>query len=98
MISSADLVTMPSTLAAAEASFFMKVVENSIWVGIAVCAFVGMYSGIMLMRRVKQKQFPGVEAEQTFLADLGTASRSRTLTGLLKFAMTRQFGIKPYRS
>ena len=81
MISSADFVKVPSMFAAVEASFFMKVVENSIWVGIAVCAFVGMYSGIMLMRRVKQKQFPGVEAEQTFLADLGDCFQKQDFEG-----------------
>ncbi len=71
MIRFSDAFLLPSTFAAAEASTFMKVVENSIWVGIAVCAFVGMYSGILLMRRVKQKRFPGAEAEQAFLDDLG---------------------------
>jgi len=81
MISFCDFVLMPSTFAAAEASAFMKVVENSIWVGIAVCAFVGLYSGIMLMRRVKQKQFPGAEAEQAFLEDVGELLEKQDFEG-----------------
>lgn len=81
MISSADLFSLPHAFAAAEASLFMKIVENSIWVGIAVCAFVGMYSGILLMRRVKQKQFPGAEAEQAFLADLGDCLEKQDFDG-----------------
>ncbi len=81
MISIPDLFLVPSTFAAAEASMFMKVVENSIWVGIAVCAFVGMYSGILLMRRVKQKKFPGVEAEQAFLDDLGGCFEKQDFDG-----------------
>ncbi|RLT19473.1 MAG: MotA/TolQ/ExbB proton channel family protein [Planctomycetota bacterium] len=54
-----------------EASFMMKVVENSIWVAIALCAMVGAFCGYLLFRRIKQKSFPGVAAEQTFLNDLG---------------------------
>ena len=43
-----------------EASFMMKVVENSIWIGIAACAMLGAFCGYMLFRRVKQKSFPGI--------------------------------------
>jgi biopolymer transport protein ExbB/TolQ len=59
----------------------MKVIENSIWVGIAVCAFVGMYSGILLMRRVRQKRFPGAEAEQAFLDDVGERLEKQDFEG-----------------
>jgi biopolymer transport protein ExbB/TolQ len=59
----------------------LKVIENSIWVGIAVCAFVGMYSGILLMRRVRQKRFPGAEAEQAFLDDVGERLEKQDFEG-----------------
>lgn len=59
------------SIAAAEVSFFMWLVEQSIWLGIAMCAAGGMYCGILLLRRVKQKSFPGSEAEQAFLQDIG---------------------------
>lgn len=81
MISFPDLVVVPTTFAAAEASMFMKVIENSIWVGIAVCAFVGMYSGILLMHRVRQKRFPGAEAEQAFLDDVGERLEKQDFEG-----------------
>ena len=81
MSSFSDFVLVPSTLAAAEASFFMKVVENSIWVGIGACAALGMYCGILLLRRVKQKTFPGREAEQAFLDDLGGHLAKRDYEG-----------------
>jgi biopolymer transport protein ExbB/TolQ len=71
MISLSDLVFTPLTLAAAEASFFMKIVENSIWIGLGLCAALGMYCGILLLRRVKQKRFPGAAAEEAFLSDFG---------------------------
>ncbi|MCX7387772.1 MAG: MotA/TolQ/ExbB proton channel family protein [Planctomycetota bacterium] len=54
-----------------EASFMMKVVENSIWIGIAACAMLGAFCGYMLFRRVKQKSFPGIAAEQAFLNEIG---------------------------
>jgi len=79
MISFPDLFVVPTTFAAA--SSFMKVIENSIWVGIAVCAFVGMYSGILLMRRVRQKRFPGAEAEQAFLDDVGERLEKQDFEG-----------------
>jgi biopolymer transport protein ExbB/TolQ len=79
MISFPDLFVVPTTFA--EASSFMKVIENSIWVGIAVCAFVGMYSGILLMRRVRQKRFPGAEAEQAFLDDVGERLEKQDFEG-----------------
>ena len=49
-----------------EASFFMKLVENSIWIGIGACALLGFVTGYLLFRRIKQKSFPGPEAEQAF--------------------------------
>ncbi len=54
-----------------EVSFMMKVVENSIWLGIGACAMLGAFCGYLLFRRIKQKSFPGVEAEQAFLNDIG---------------------------
>lgn len=53
-----------------QASLFMWVIEQSIWVGIAACALLGVFCGYLLFRRVKQKSFPGREAEQTFLNDM----------------------------
>jgi len=54
-----------------EASFFMKIVEQSIWLGIGACALLGLFCGYLLFRRIKQKSFPGSEAEQAFLNDVG---------------------------
>lgn len=51
-------------------SFFMFLVEQSIWIGLAACALLGLFCGYLLFRRIKQKSFPGVEAEQAFLNDL----------------------------
>lgn len=56
---------------AAGPSTFMKIVENSIWLGIAVCAAGGMYAGLLLMRRISQKRFPGQASEQAFLNEVG---------------------------
>lgn len=70
MISLPDLLLMPSTFAAGQVSTFMWAVEQSIWIGIGGCAALGMYCGILLLRRVKQKKFPGAEAEQAFIDDL----------------------------
>lgn len=64
-------------LLAAEASTFMKVIENSIWIGIGTCAMGGMYCGILLVRRVRQKLFPGAASEQTFLDDIGECINRR---------------------
>lgn len=76
MISVVDFLNVIGMLAqeaapAAGPSTFMKVIENSIWAGIALCAAGGMYAGILLIRRVGQKQFPGAEAEQAFLNEVG---------------------------
>jgi biopolymer transport protein ExbB len=81
MISLSGLMSDSLNLAAAEASLFMKIVENSIWVGIALCAAGGMYAGILLLRRVSQKRFPGAEAEQAFLNDVGDCLERQDFEG-----------------
>lgn len=67
--------------AAAGASTFMKIIENSIWVGIGACAAGGMYAGLLLMRRVRQKQFPGAASEQAFLTELTECIQRRDYDG-----------------
>ena len=69
---------------AAGPSTFMKVIENSIWGGIAICAAGGMWTGILLMRRVGQKQFPGDAAEQAFLNELGECLERRDFDAATK--------------
>jgi biopolymer transport protein ExbB len=81
MISLPDFFLMPSTFAAAQVSTFMWAVEQSIWIGIGGCAALGMYCGILLLRRVKQKKFPGAEAEQAFLDDLTERLEKRDFDG-----------------
>lgn len=71
-----------------EASFMMKVVENSIWIAIAACAMVGAFCGYLLFRRIKQKSFPGVEAEQTFLNDIGECFERNDFDGALALCDT----------
>lgn len=55
----------------AEASFFMYLVEQSIWIGIGACALLGLFCGYLLFRRIKQKTFPGAAAEQAFIDEVG---------------------------
>lgn len=81
MMSLSDLIFTPLTLAAVEASFFMKIVENSIWLGLGGCAALGMYCGILLLRRVKQKRFPGAAAEEAFLNDIGECLEKQDFDG-----------------
>ena len=84
MISLSDSVFLPSTFAAAQVSIFMWLVEQSIWIGIGACAALGMYCGILLLRRVKQKKFPGAEAEQAFLDNLTERLEKRDFDGAAK--------------
>lgn len=81
MISFPDVFSSSLTFAAAEVSTFMWLVEQSIWVGIAICAAGGMLTGVLLMRRVKQKSFPGKEAEQLFLDDISDLLEKRDYEG-----------------
>jgi len=71
-----------------EASFFMKMVEQSIWIGIAACALLGLFCGYLLFRRIKQKSFPGVEAEQGFLNDVGDCLDRNDFDGALALCDT----------
>lgn len=71
-----------------EASFFMKLVEQSIWIGIGGCALLGLFCGYLLFRRIKQKSFPGVEAEQTFLNDVGECLDRNDFDGVLALCDT----------
>jgi biopolymer transport protein ExbB/TolQ len=91
MTSVSELVSLIGILAqdaaaapAAGPSTFMKVIENSIWAGIAACAAGGMYAGILLMRRVKQKQFPGAASEQAFLTELSECLERRDFDGAIQ--------------
>lgn len=79
-----EFVPASLNLAAAEVSLFMKIIENSIWVGIALCAAGGMYTGILLLRRVAQKRFPGKDAEQAFLNDIGDFLDRQDFDGALQ--------------
>lgn len=84
-----SLVTSITLLAqeaapAAGPSTFMKVIENSIWGGIAICAAGGMWTGILLMRRIGQKLFPGDAAEQAFLNELGECLERRDFDAATK--------------
>lgn len=81
MISFPDAFHNLPTFAAAQVSTFMWLVEQSIWVGIAICAAGGMLTGVLLMRRVKQKSFPGKEAERLFLDDMGEHLGQRDYEG-----------------
>ncbi len=71
-----------------EASFFMKVVEQSIWIGIGACALLGLFCGYLLFRRIKQKSFPGPEAEQAFLNDVGECLDRNDFEGALALCDT----------
>ncbi|MEY2725005.1 MAG: hypothetical protein RLZZ458_872 [Planctomycetota bacterium] len=89
MMNMFSLVTSITLLAqeaapAAGPSTFMKVIENSIWGGIALCAAGGMWTGILLMRRIRQKQFPGDAAEQAFLNELGECLERRDFDAATK--------------
>lgn len=81
MISFPDAFHTPLTFAAPQVSTFMWLVEQSIWIGIAACAGGGMLAGILLMRRVKQKSFPGKEAERLFMDDMGEHLDKRDYEG-----------------
>ncbi len=81
MISFPDMFHSSTTFAAAQVSTFMWLVEQSIWVGIAACAGGGMLTGVLLMRRVKQKSFPGKEAEQLFMDDMGERLQQKDFQG-----------------
>jgi len=83
-LNSITLLAQEAAPAAAGPSTFMKVIENSIWGGIAICAAGGMWTGILLMRRIKQKQFPGDAAEQAFLNELGDCLERRDFDGAIK--------------
>jgi len=71
-----------------EASFFMKMVEQSIWIGIGACALLGLFCGYLLFRRIKQKSFPGNEAEQIFLNDVGECLDRNDFDGVLALCDT----------
>lgn len=71
-----------------EASLFMKLVEQSIWIGIGACALLGLFCGYLLFRRIKQKAFPGVEAEQAFLNDVGECLDRNDFDGALALCDT----------
>jgi biopolymer transport protein ExbB len=71
LVGNMDLIRILAQDAKAEASFLMKVVENSVWIGIAACALLGAFCGYLLFRRIKQKSFPGTAAEEAFLNSVG---------------------------
>ncbi|MFZ9092081.1 MAG: MotA/TolQ/ExbB proton channel family protein [Planctomycetaceae bacterium] len=76
MINFADFLHWTSIIAqdaapAAGPSAFMKTIENSIWIGIGFCAVGGLFTGILLLSRIRKKRFPGAAAEQNFLTEIG---------------------------
>ena len=71
-----------------EVSFMMWFVEQSIWIGIGGCALLGLFCGYLLFRRIKQKSFPGAEAEQAFLNDLGEFLHRNEFDGALALCDT----------
>ena len=84
----AGLVLMLAQEKKAEASFMMKMVEQSIWIGIGACALLGLFCGYLLFRRIKQKTFPGVEAEQAFLNDVGECLNRNDFDGVMALCDT----------
>ncbi len=71
-----------------QASFVMWLIEQSIWGGIGACALLGLFCGYLLFRRIKQKTFPGTEAEQIFLNDVGECLDRNDFDGVLALCDT----------
>lgn len=58
-------------LAQMDVTTILTFAENAIWLGIAGCAVYGMFCIILLWRRVAQKRFPSLVAEQSFVNAVG---------------------------
>ncbi len=88
LVPNLDLVNILAQEQKVEASFLMKIVENSVWGGIAACALLGAFCGYLLFRRIKQKSFPGAAAEEMFLNDVGDRLERNDFDGVLAICDT----------
>lgn len=78
----------PMLLAQMDVTTILTFSENAIWAGIAGAAIYGLYCVILLMRRVKQKGFPSIAAEQAFLRDVSERLGSGDFDGVIQLCDT----------
>ena len=76
------------SLAQMDVTTILTIAENAIWAGIAGAAIYGLYCVILLMRRVNQKGFPGIAAEQAFLSDVSERLGNNDFEGVIQLCDT----------
>lgn len=62
--------------------------DSAIWFAIGGVAAFGAYCTILLMRRVKQKGFPGIAAEQAFVEDVSERLSRNDFDGVIQLCDT----------
>jgi biopolymer transport protein ExbB len=75
-------------LAQMDVTTILTFAENAIWAGIAGAAIYGLYCVVLLMRRVQQKGFPGIAAEQAFLTDVSDRLANNDFEGVIQLCDT----------
>lgn len=69
-------------------SAILSFADSAIWVAIAGAAGFGVYCIVLLMRRVKQKGFPGVAAEQAFVDEVTERLARNDFDGVVQLCDT----------
>ncbi|MCP4783979.1 MAG: MotA/TolQ/ExbB proton channel family protein [Fuerstiella sp.] len=77
-----------SLFAAVDTGPILEQFGNLIYLAMAVCAGYGLYCIIVLMRRVKEKSFPGREAASAFLDDVSELLEKNDFEGAVEVCDT----------
>ena len=80
---SMESVVSSLTFAAIDAKPILNQFGNAIYLAMAVSAIYGLYCIIALMRRIKQKSFPGREASDAFLDEVGELLEQNDFDGVM---------------
>jgi biopolymer transport protein ExbB/TolQ len=70
-MNSSEVLWHQMSLANIDMGPILEMFGNAIYAAMAISAMYGVYCIIVLMRRVKQKRFPGREAASAFINDVG---------------------------
>lgn len=69
-------------------SAILSFADTAIWGGIFGVACFGVFCVVLLTRRVNQKGFPGIAAEQAFVADIGDRLAQNDFDGVVQICDT----------
>jgi biopolymer transport protein ExbB len=76
------------SLAQMNVTAILSFADTAIWVAITLAAAFGVYCVVLLTRRVSQKGFPGLAAEQAFVEDVSERLAKNDFEGVVQLCDT----------